>query len=226
MPRRKNKKLKRQEQFNQPKDECIFETSIEEDLQRQRQRQWEREKEVMKEESEGDRMEEMSTPLVKKCETRRQDIILRGMSTTSLVDIAQLPARSLFSIHNESPLLSCSQRNRIQNLWHSKYLLTRMHMNPKASLMYNSKSNKVKWRNHSLPDGTTAPVDLACKSNLHSAARTMDVVIQDEGQLPTIGTTVQGGFGLFTAAYGRQERFHTLRGYVKQQGCSPSVQVY
>eukprot|EP00526_Cylindrotheca_closterium_P005927 CAMPEP_0113618834 /NCGR_PEP_ID=MMETSP0017_2-20120614/9550_1 /TAXON_ID=2856 /ORGANISM="Cylindrotheca closterium" /LENGTH=580 /DNA_ID=CAMNT_0000528373 /DNA_START=143 /DNA_END=1885 /DNA_ORIENTATION=- /assembly_acc=CAM_ASM_000147 len=217
MPRRKNKKFKRQKRHDHNhKDECIFESSIEEDLRRQRQRQKEREKdrEMLKEPEEEDRMDETDTPFVEKCETRRQDIVLRGMSTTSLVDIAQLPARSLLSVHNESPLLSRTQRNRIQNLWHSRYLLSQMHMHSKASLLY---TRKVKWRNHALPDGTSAPVDLTCKSHLHSAARTLDVVKFDHDhdggqQLPTIATTVQGGFGIFTAAYGRQDSFHTLRG--------------
>ncbi|CAJ1951646.1 unnamed protein product [Cylindrotheca closterium] len=210
MPRRKNKKFKRQKRHNHQNDECLFETSIEEDLRRQRQRQIERERdrEMMKE-FEEDRMDETDTSFVENVETRRQDIVLRGMSVAPLIDIAQLPARSLLSVHNESPLLSRIQRNRIQNLWHSRYLLSQMHVHSKASLLY---TRKVKWRNHSLPDGTSAPVDLTCKSNLHSAARTMDVVTFDEGQLPTIATTVQGGFGIFTAAYGRQERFNTLRG--------------
>lgn len=213
MSRRKNKKFKRQKRHDDHKnDMSIFETSIEEDLRQHRQRHCEREHDGEKmKEPEEDRMDETDTPFLENVKTRRQDIVLKGMSTTSLVDIAQLSARSLLSIQNESPLLSRTQRNRIQNLWHSRYLLSQMHLDSKASLLY---TREVKWRNHALPDGTSAPVDLTCKSNLHSAARTLDVVTFDDGQLPTIATTVHGGFGLFTAAYGRQGRFHALRGYV------------
>jgi hypothetical protein len=208
MPRRKSKNLKRQERQESSVDQghgFVSETSIEEDLRQQRLRQKERKKKEppQQKESPVDEEVEQSIPF-ETIPTRRQDVILRGMATTTLENLVRLPTLSFGFLPNESPLLSSRQKNRIQNIWHSKYLLENMLVNPRASMLY----KKIKWRNHPLPDGMNASVDMTCKSYLHASSRTFDVATLEEGRLPTIATAVQGGLGIF----GRQDQFHTLRG--------------
>lgn len=193
-----------------------FETSIEEDLRQQRLRQDARKPKEPAEQQVAPTidLEAEGSVLVESCPTRRQDVILRGMATTPAEKLTRLPALSFAFLQNESPLLSARQKDRIRNIWHSKYLLENTLVNPRASMLY---KKKLKWRNHALPDGMNAPVDMTCKSYLHASARTFDVATLEEDGLPTITTTIQGGFGVFTASYGRHDNFHTLRGWVLLQ---------
>jgi hypothetical protein len=210
MTRRKSKKLRRQfrEGNESTEDGPKLETSIEEDLRQQRIRRKERQKEELFKlpRNNGDDTEN-SIPF-EKPPLKRQDLISRGLATSCLEDLVSLPALSFGFVRNESPLFTPLQNHNLGNIWHSKYLLENVRINPMASQLY---SQKIKWRSQALPDGSFSTSDMTCKYHLHPSARTFDVATSDEtSDPPMIATAVQGGFGIFSAF----PRFHTLRGYV------------
>lgn len=231
MPRRKSKKLRRHQQ-QQDRHQSFVTTntnSLEEDLKQQRLRQKDRNKQkeeelllLDKQRQILDQQEQEQNVNEKEFSLRRrrplvsqQDLVLRGMSTTRVQDIVGLPSLSLQFIQMESPVLLPRTRSYIQSVWHSKYLLENAVINHRATRLYD---RKLKWRYHSLPDGMHyTTIDMTCKQNLHPAARTFDVAMMTTevgGNLPTIATCIQGGFGLFAPSRSGNNRFHTLRGYV------------
>ena len=222
MPRRKSKKPRRQfeKESIDSASNRMFTTTIEEDLRQQRLQQKERERKESESQSQSEfKMVEEDNDVepFDRRQVQRQDILLRGTSTTHINDLVRLPSLSLCFIQNESPLLLPHSKTKIRNLWHSKYLLENAQVTSRASCLYNP---NLKWRSHTLPDGTMALSDMTCKDYLHPAARTLDVASNDMGCLPTIATCMQGGFGLFSWSRQRkQTRFQMLRGYVVSMEC-------
>ena len=107
---------------------------------------------------------------------------------------------SLGYLLEQSSALNRHHRQRLRQIWHTKYLYENFDINKKASLLYNK---KLRWIDHSLPNGIICPWDLACKHYLHPSSRTLDVgMATDSGDdthqmlLPSIATTVQGGWAL------------------------------
>jgi hypothetical protein len=218
MTRRKNKKIRRQgSREYQPAPTAM---SLDEDLRQQRLRQQQRQEEAEKkkklEPPKQEEEPEIEVPY-KRRQVRPQDMISKGMRTTTLEDLTRLPSLYLAYAQEQSPFLSPRHRQRIRQVWHSQYLLEQLQVNPRASALY---SRKFKWLDHSLPDGMHCSWDLTCKHSLHPSARTFDVALFSEDdpqqqQLPTIATAVQGGWGLFQPPRGRTHRVQTLRGYVQ-----------
>jgi hypothetical protein len=209
----KSRKLRRQQQAP--------ETSLEDDLLQQRIRQQQRVKEAEKKKD----LEKMTTPpendesefdIRAPLPIRPQHLMLKGM-TPSLQQVTGSGFPSLYLQYSQerSPLFQSHHRHRLRQVWHAKYLLENLQIYPRASTLY-SRSRKLKWSDHSLPDGMHCSWDMTCKNDLHPSARTFDVAILqgDDDQLPNIATTVQGGWGLFQPPRGRDQRVHALRGYV------------
>ena len=225
MPRQKKKKPRRQ--WSHREAPTPFETSLEEDLAKQRRRQQQRQLEAEKrkkleppQEQQQQQQQQLHEGLeiefsqIHKRPVRPEDIIFKGLQTSTLDDLTGLSSLSLAYAQTQCSILSPYHRHRVRQVWQTKYLLELLHINPRASALY---SHKFKWLDYSLPDGMHCSWDLTCKHFLHPSARTFDVALFSEGspqQLPTIATAVQGGWGLFQPPRGRDHRVHTLRGYV------------
>ncbi len=225
MARKRHKHWKNQ---SQPRDGQSYSnnTSIEDDLRLQRRRQKDRLDKKQGEsefkpsdevEDENDTGIEIPTPshlskLLPQQWTIRGDVLrwpdyIPEMS--SLWGIYLMQSSSALSVH---------RRSRLGYWTAAKHLLENVQVNSRASTMY---SKKMKWVNHALPSDMNCAWDLTCKHHLHSSARTLDVgLIQSEHfesieGLPTIATTLQGGWGLHQPPMeGREQRIHTLRWYV------------
>jgi hypothetical protein len=188
-------------------------TSLEEDLRQQRQRQQQRDKERAEQANAAGAAEK--NPLEQQegicpifiagtLPRPQQQLLWKGVTSSYMTNEAssQLspsyskPSFGLGYLQEASPFLTTHGRaQRLRCLWHSKYLLENICVHSRASALY---SKKLKWLDHTLPDGLHCSWDLTCKHRLHPSARTIDVAMIDElDQLPTIATIVQGGWGLF-----------------------------
>jgi hypothetical protein len=215
MPSRKNKKHRRQSYRD---DET---SSIEDDLRQQRLRQQQRQEEQAKQEKELEDakekiVEEEEIPEPPPQRAQPEQWILKGMKTTTSLQTAAVASTNFPSpiwacLLEQSPLLSSHHRHRLRQVWHAKYLLEHIGINPRAANIYSRKP--LKWLDHSLPDGMHCSWDMTCKHQLHPSARTMDVALLEGEELPTTATSVQGGWGVFQPQ-GRQQQhgFRTLRG--------------
>lgn len=186
-------------------------SSLEEDLRQQRLRQQKRDKEVQgrkarnKEAADAadsqppsDLTDETYAAQQVASSSCPHHLILKAASTAPLRghdSSIRLPSSlPLWYVQQASAPSTAHQRGRIRQLFHSKYLMEGMFVNARAAALYGV---KLKWVDHTLPDGLHCSWDLTCKYHLHSSARTMDVAMVGTDCLPTVATTVQGGWATF-----------------------------
>lgn len=196
-------------------------SSLEEDLQQQRLRQRERQVEEEEErkgrlqaeeiDRENDGLEvddgalhnvlmDASAP---EC-FHNYKTIAAALRTTFLRSVSRhrqliIPSSVLGYMQESSPQLTMRQRCQLRQRLHTSYLIENMTINSRASAVYDP---KLKWLDHTIPDGHHCSWDFTCKYRLHGSARTIDVTMLGKdvshGQtLPTIATVVQGGWGMF-----------------------------
>lgn len=186
--------------------------SLEEDLRRQRLRQQKREKvlhdrEALDEDaSDTVRDDKSDLPLgisdavyAEQRITSGGHLTLKEASSALLRekdDSIRLPSSLVLGYALEAtPIWTSSQRGRIRQLFQSRYLMDTMAVNSRASALYGGR--KLKWVDHTLPDGLHCSWDLTCKYHLHPSARTMDVAMMGTDTRPTVATVVQGGWAVF-----------------------------
>jgi hypothetical protein len=194
MPRRKKKKLKQDGDWERHKAPVT--TSIEDDLRQQRMRQQQRQEEEEKEKAveRSDPMIEEEQVEVEIVKPHVQQLLLKGAFPIQPILNRYGSSLSLACLLEQSPSLNARYRHNLRQVWHSKYLLEHIHINRRASVFYNR--NQLRWMDHSLPDGIFCAWDMACKHNLHTSSRTLDVGLFGEDCLPSIATAVQGGWAL------------------------------
>jgi len=227
-----HRKGRRDTDTNNNNQTVAFVSSLEEDLRRQRIRQQEREKEHEEQQRQREiedspkeqdsscqdsieQQQDESNLEHRNNEMPSQKLLLKGLPCMSIS--VRLPPSFTFSrVQESSPRLTVHERTRLCQLWHTQYLMDNMFVNPRASALF---SKKLKWLNHTLPDGLHCSWDLTCKHRLHPSARTMDVAMLNSDALPSIATVVQGGWGLFRVPgqgqmvdrYHQYDRVQTLR---------------
>ena len=120
-----------------------------------------------------------------------------------------------FAIQQQSPGLDARKRSRLGRWMSSRYLLDNLQNNRQASLLY---TKNHKWSDQIVPGDLHCSWDMTCKHHLHSSARTLDVacpIDQDVGKLPSVATTLQGGWGVYQPSTSfRESRIHTSRWWV------------
>ena len=126
-----------------------------------------------------------------------QHLILKGkIPSNSLEHSIKFPPSHTFGLMLESScLLSVQERMKLRYIWQTKYMVDNMTIRKRASTLY---SKKIRWFDHTLPDGYNCSWDMSCKSRLHPSSRTMDVArLNNSDTLPLIATIGQGGWGMF-----------------------------
>lgn len=117
------------------------------------------------------------------------------------------------AIIQQSSGLHPRKRSRLGAWTCSRYLLENMQTNNRASRLY---SKDIKWLDHIVPGDMHCSWDMTCKHYLHASARTLDVSMPSGGHsphggfgdnpnLPTIATTLQGGWGIYQPSASNRE---------------------
>lgn len=225
MARKRHRKWKRQRQTREQEGDGNQISSLEEDLRLQRIRQQERQALKKQEVSHEETVAEYDGPdlsfdtpssSMASSSLPQYWTFKRGPWPKYVPEISSI--HGLFAARQSPHWNNPRQKRRLAYWTASKHILENLHIDRRAATMY---SRKIKWADHELPTDMYSSGDMTCKYYLHPSARSLDVAQMPDGdsnggRLPTVATTLQGGWGLYQPATGhRESRVHTSRWYVR-----------